>query len=266
LFIRKFALTLFSICFLAAPAIAWANPAVSRIDVSELSSGIIKVQNDPAKPINEKIKISKDNQHFYYSVNTNNRFPLQLGDGLYTISVLQHVADNKYRMVENKEVNLTAADQQAIFLQPIQLIYWNDSMNAIAKARELTKDLKTDREKVTAIYNYVIQNVQYDYAKAKVVTNDYITSIDSTYKDKQGICYDYASLFAAMLRSEGIPTKLMMGRTSLIPEYHAWNEVYLKETNEWVTIDTTYDSIMIKGTKKPSMIKDKSQYTIEKQY
>lgn len=131
MFIRRFAMTLLSICCLAAPTTAWANPATSRIDVSELGNGIVKVQHDPAQQLNEKIKISKDNQHFYYSVKSNNRFPLQLGDGKYTISVLQYVADNKYRLVENKEVNLTASSQQAVFLQPIQMIYWNESTNLL---------------------------------------------------------------------------------------------------------------------------------------
>jgi len=259
-------MSLLCISLLAAPATVWAEPAPSRIDVSELSNGIVKIQHDPLKQINEKIKISKDNQDFYYSVANHNRFPLQLGDGAYTISVLQHVADNKYRMVENKVVNLVASSQQAVFLQPIQMIYWNQDSIPIIKSKELTKDLKSDREKVAAIYNLVTQHVQYDYPKANVVTSEYIPSIDSTWNDKQGICYDYASLFGAMLRSEGIPTKLVMGRKNDIPQYHAWNEVYLKETNEWVTIDTTYDSIMLKGTKKPTMIKDKSEYTVEKQY
>jgi transglutaminase/protease-like cytokinesis protein 3 len=259
-------MALLSISLLAAPATAWANTSSSRIDVSEVSNGIVKVQPNPTAPAQEKIKISKGNQHFYYSVNANNRFPLQLGDGVYTISILQYAGNNKYRMVENKEVNLTASNPLAVFLQPIQMIYWNDSMSPIVTSKELTKNLQTDREKVAAIYQSVIQRVQYDYPKANVVTSDYIPSIESTWTDGKGICYDYASLFAAMLRSEGIPTKLVMGRKNDIPQYHAWNEVYLKETNEWVTIDTTYDSIMIKGTKKPAMIKNKSEYTTEKQY
>ncbi|MGE7270881.1 transglutaminase-like domain-containing protein [Brevibacillus panacihumi] len=169
-------------------------------------------------------------------------------------------------MVENREVVLTASSQEAVFLQPIQMIYWNEQTKAIAQARELTKDRKTDREKVAAIYNYIIQNVQYDYEKAKVVTSEYIPSVDATLQVGQGICYDYAALFAAMLRSEGIPTKLVMGKKNDIQQYHAWNEIYFKDTNEWVTIDTTYDSIMSKGTKKPTMIKNKSEYITEKQF
>ncbi|MEJ8546670.1 transglutaminase-like domain-containing protein [Brevibacillus borstelensis] len=267
MFIRRLAMSVVSMCLLAAPATAWANAAPSLIDVSELSNGIVKVQHhDTAQSVNDKVKISKDNQHFYYSVKDHNRFPLQLGDGKYTITVLQHVADNKYRAIESKEVNVTVSSPQAVFLQPIQMIYWNDKTNAVAKARELTNGLKNDRDKVQAIYNYVIQNVQYDYEKANRVTSEYIPSVDSTLNERQGICYDYAALFAAMLRSEGIPAKLVMGRKNDIPQYHAWNEIYLKETNEWITVDTTYDSIMVKGTKKPTMIKNKSEYVIEKQF
>lgn len=267
MFFRRLSMTVVGMCLLAAPATAWARSAPSFIDVSELNNGIVKVQHHhSAQPVNEKVKITKDNQNFYYSVKDNNRFPLQLGDGKYTITLLQHVANNKYRSIESKEVNLTASSPQAVFLQPIQMIYWNDKTNATAKARELTKGLKTDKEKVQAIYNYVIQNVQYDYAKANQVTSEYIPSVDATLTAGQGICYDYASLFAAMLRSRGIPAKLVMGRKNDIPQYHAWNEIYLKETNEWITVDTTYDSIMVKGTKKLTMIKNKSEYVIEKQY
>lgn len=265
MFKSRLTLALLSVFCLTVPVTAWANPSASRIDVSELSHGVVSIQKDPARG-SEKVKITKGNQHFYYSIEANNRFPLQLGDGTYTISVLENVMGNKYRMVENREVVLTASSPEAVYLQPIQMIYWNEQTQAIAKARELTKDLKTDREKVAAIYNYVIQNVQYDYEKAKVVTSDYIPSVDATLQVGQGICYDYSALFAAMLRSEGIPTKLVMGKKNDIVQYHAWNEIYFKDTNEWVIIDTTYDSIMSKGTKKPTMIKNKSEYIIEKQF
>ena len=45
-----------------------------------------------------------------------------------------------------------------------------------------------------------------------------------------------------MLRSVGVPTKLVMGRKNDIKEYHAWNQVYLADNNEWINIDTTYDA------------------------
>lgn len=261
---RRFVLVFFVFCLLTLPLTAFAATS-SRIDVQELENGVVVVQGNKHKVI-EKVGISKGNQQYFYNLNTNNVFPLQFGDGNYTIAIYENVTGNKYRLVENKEVTVKTANEHDVFLQPIQMIYWTEEMKAIAKARELTKNLKTDKEKVEAIYNFVINHVSYDYDKAKNIANDYIPVIDQTLTDKQGICYDYAALLAAMLRSEGIPTKLIMGKSKAIPDYHAWNEVYLKDTKEWVTIDTTYDAVMVKSKKEPIMIKDKRDYTTEKFY
>ena len=45
-----------------------------------------------------------------------------------------------------------------------------------------------------------------------------------------------------MLRSQGIPTKLVKGYSDNVDGYHAWNEVYINE--EWITIDTTLDAVL----------------------
>ena len=47
----------------------------------------------------------------------------------------------------------------------------------------------------------------------------------------KGICFDYASLMAGLLRSQGIPTKLVVGYSGTA--YHAWISVYLDEAG-WV--------------------------------
>ena len=49
---------------------------------------------------------------------------------------------------------------------------------------------------------------------------------------KKGICFDYASLMSAMLRSQGVPVKMIFGYTST-GEYHAWINVW-SETSGWM--------------------------------
>ena len=48
---------------------------------------------------------------------------------------------------------------------------------------------------------------------------------------KKGICFDYAALMAAMLRSQGVPIKLVVGYTG--KQCHAWVNVW-SETEGWV--------------------------------
>ena len=50
-------------------------------------------------------------------------------------------------------------------------------------------------------------------------------------KEKTGICFDYASVMSAMLRIQGIPTKLAVGYAGDV--YHAWISVYVADKG-WV--------------------------------
>ena len=66
----------------------------------------------------------------------------------------------------------------------------------------------------------------------------YLPDPDETLSTKKGICYDYAALAAAMLRSQGIPTKLITGYVSSGGSelYHAWNMIWLEESG-WITVE-----------------------------
>lgn len=77
----------------------------------------------------------------------------------------------------------------------------------------------------------MVKNVKYDDEKAQNVQSGYLTSVDETLKTKKGICFDYAALMTAMLRSQGIPTKLEIGYSGDI--YHAWISTWLNEKG-WV--------------------------------
>jgi transglutaminase-like putative cysteine protease len=114
-------------------------------------------------------------------------------------------------------------------------------MGAIAKANEITRGLDSDKDKIESVYEYIINNVAYDHNKISTLPSNYVPDIDNIITSGKGICYDYASVFAAMLRSQGIPVKLVKGYSKNVTGYHAWNEVFDSETGEWITLDTTYE-------------------------
>ena len=106
-------------------------------------------------------------------------------------------------------------------------------------------------QKVGAVYNYVIKNTTYDRAKAASVTSGYLPNLDQVLESKQGICFDYAALMTGMLRSQGVPCKLVIGYAGTA--YHAWisvwaegigwveNAVYFDGTT-WQRMDPTFAS------------------------
>jgi hypothetical protein len=77
--------------------------------------------------------------------------------------------------------------------------------------------------------------VRYDDYKASTVKSGYLPDPDETMRTGKGICFDYASLAAAMLRSQGVPCKLIFGYVSPNDLYHAWNMFWTAETG-WVTV------------------------------
>lgn len=250
----------------ALPVFAQNTIISSNFDISGLNNGLININYNHKTNNKMKVMISKGDSKYTYDLKSNNSFPLQLGNGKYTISILENVEGNKYRLLEKEDITLKLEDSNKVYLQSIQLINWNENMEAIKKAKELTENVKNDKEKVEIIYSYIVKNISYDNEKAKNVQAGYVPTIDETLKSSKGICYDYSALLAGMLRSVGVPTKLVMGRKNDIKEYHAWNQVYLKETKQWLNIDTTYDSAYVQNNRSIPMIKNSKEYSIEKEY
>lgn len=264
---RHFFILLIVLSLLMPAVVSAATPSKQTYIHTDLEKGIVWTSYESSNKQPVKIRISKDGTSYTYDATSFNHFPLQLGNGTYQIVIFEHVYGGKYRLVEQKTVNYAPENPERVYLQSVQNIEWNDTMKAVIKAAELTKDAKTDEEKIIAIYDYITQNIAYDNEKAQTVQSGYIPSVEDTFEMQKGICYDYATLFAAMMRSVGIPTKLLMGQKEDIDVYHAWNEVYLKDTQQWITVDTTYDAALIQGGQKDvEMIKDAAGFKVEKQY
>ena len=99
---------------------------------------------------------------------------------------------------------------------------------------------QADMDKVTAIYNYIAGHDTYDTKLANDITSGkvskYIPDTAATLNSNKDICYDLASLFAAMCRSQDIPCTLTKGCAG--SSYHAWNKVNI--SGNWYQIDMTY--------------------------
>lgn len=191
---------------------------------------------------NMRVMVEKDGQKYYYSLNNpREEIPAQLGSGSYLVKILQNTSGNAYKVVEKSSVNLSVNNMD-VYLSSSQPVYWENQDKLIQLANKLTEGLNTDKEKVDAAYKYVISNIKYDYNKINTISTDYVPNIESTIDSKTGICYDYSALFAGILRSQGIPTKLVKGYKAGLNVYHAWNEVYLD--GKWITVDTTFDAAL----------------------
>lgn len=254
---------LFSVCSYAAVG------QYNSFDNSKSEKGSVGARYIPS--VQKRIKTRVQNSADKYDYDLFGRekfeyFPLQLGEGEYTVSIFENVTANRYRQVKTQSIKAKIENILDVFKASIQTVNWNLEMGIIKKSEELTKNLKTDKEKVIAVYGFVVDTFSYDYDKINSIDTTYVPDIEKVYQDKKGICYDYSAVLASMLRSQNIPVKLIKGYSDLVNGYHAWNEVYLADENRWVVIDSTYDSVLKKNNKKFTMEKDREKYKATREY
>lgn len=158
-------------------------------------------------------------------------FPLSDGNGSYQVIVYRNVADSQYATVLSAAFSVTLEDEFAPFLRPNQYVNYTNAKNTVAKGAALCAGLEDPLDKVAAVYDYVVDTLRYDAQKASTVTSGYLPVLDTVLKEKKGICFDYAALMAAMLRSQNVPCKLAVGYADQV--YHAWISVWT-ERDGWV--------------------------------
>lgn len=244
-----------------------------RIDDSEAALGKVGVYYNTGSTKKIKLMVTKGKEKYSYNLQNLNRmvyFPLQMGNGMYSVKVYENTEGNKYRAIKSKEVNVTLSNPNAVYLQSVQEIDWDEQKKAIKVSQKLIADKekelgrKLKEEEVTKVlYEYIIERIVYDYEKVKSLTTTYLPNIDDTITKQSGICYDYSSLFAAVLRQQGIPTKMVKGYSTFTEVYHAWNEVYVN--GKWVIVDSTTDAYMHQNKAKYSFEKQLKDYNKAKE-
>ena len=104
-------------------------------------------------------------------------------------------------------------------------------------ADEICAGCDTNAEKVQAIYNWMIANLEYDYNYNAIFQ---YFDVRKTLRTKQGVCFDFSHLFAAFCRSQNIPCYTVDGISYKDNSVqHTWNRVYYD--GFWWNMDVTND-------------------------
>lgn len=248
------------------PVVSYAE-TTEVIDTSGLNKGIVSIGYDSNDSLKYKVLVTKDDQKIAYPFKADGsreNFPLQLGNGTYKVGLLKNVSGTKYVYVAQKTIELKLDDPNVVFLNSTQNVKWDEDMEAIDFGKDLLAKLKTSNKRTSALYGYLVKNMEYDYDKIPTLTSDYIPSVEDTFEQLKGICYDYSALFASIQRNHGIPTKLVKGYSKYVEGFHAWNEVYID--GKWVIIDNTVDSTWKGSTTGLTMVKSTKYYTKVNEY
>ena len=205
------------------------------IDYSNAEKGYVMVQyaKETESKLKAQIKCPEDIT-YTYTITPKEwaAFPLTEGDGEYKVTVFQNVAGKSYATVGSVTVQVELEDEMLPFLTANQYVNYTEDTKCVQESVKLCEDLESELEKVNAIYEWTIKKFSYNTMKAKTVESGYVPDLDAVFKSRKAICFDYASTMVAMLRSQGVPTKLIIGYSGSV--YHAWISVYTEESG-WIT-------------------------------
>lgn len=244
-----------------------------KIDDSQASLGKVGVYFNTGTTKKVKLMVTKGSEKYSYNLQNLSQmvyFPLQMGNGKYSVKVYENTEGNKYRVLTGKDIDVAITNPNSVYLQSVQEIDWNEQKKAIKISQQLIADREkelgrklTETEITKVLYEYIIEKIVYDYNKINNLTNSYLPNIDDTVTTQLGICYDYSSLLAAVLRNQGIPTKMAKGYSTFTEVYHAWNEIYVD--GKWVIVDSTTDAYMFQNNAKFEFEKQIKDYNKAKE-
>lgn len=247
-----------------------------KLDLEHTSEGYIGVSGKSDTRL--KLQVFMGETEYRYDVPADGKpviFPLQEGDGTYTFKAMENVESTKYRPLFSIDCQVELKDEFQPFLRPSAYVDYDQDSECVKLAARLAAEEEDTLGVVGAVFEYICDNIVYDKEKAEMVqtTTGYMPVLDDTLRTGRGICFDYASLVAGMLRSQGIPAKMVFGDVSPDDIYHAWNMFYTEETG-WVTVKyevkagswNRLDLTFSANGADASFIGDGSNYLDEKYY
>lgn len=223
------------------------------LDISNIEQGYLTAVSDSdSQKMNVQLT-AEDGVIYSYFISPGESavIPFSSGSGTYQVCCYQQIDGSQYAALYADTLEVSLKNEFLPFLYPNQYVNFTPDSEASKLALSIVSEDTSDVDALQAIYNYVVQNLTYDYDLADTVESGYIPDIDHTLETKKGICFDYAALTTAMLRSRDIPCKLQIGYAGTVK--HAWISVYIRSKgwvdkavefngNSWSRMDPTFDS------------------------
>ncbi len=152
---------------------------------------------------------------------------------------------SKYKIMDNLD---------RVYLYPSKNTHLSDEMLDFCKTLAAPEDVMARAAYISeAVYNYM------SYVKN---TTDIETPASEAFKNKCGVCQDYAHITIALMRQAGIPARYAAGFIEGDGETHAWVEYYCN--GAWYGIDPTNNNKVEYGYIKLSHGLDSSYCSVER--
>ena len=242
---------------------AWVNTLAAHRTLPRADDGVFSVSlNEPARDNEQRIVqdvlIEALDTSVLFGLPFVKEFRANVqsvqGDGQGGFSV-PYPPPTRFRYTAVSIPNrLTQADEKAITLEYPQAVleYFlqlqSVSQRIVQLSNDVTRNAGTVYEKVVAVERHLLTNYRYSLEMDKAPTGTPLE--DFLFVRKTGYCEHYATAMVVMLRTLGIPARLVtgfltgewnnFGRYYIVRQQdaHAWVEVFFPDSG-WMTFDPT---------------------------
>ena len=167
------------------------------------------------------------------------------GTGLYRVNIFEKTDSGQYALVFSDSFEKESEEAPGPWLVSNAFVRFTEDSKCVQAARSIYDEVNGETKPfVEGVYNYVMSNIAYNEKLAELVPLSYIPDPDAVMDERVGICLDYAALMTAMLRSCGVPARMIVGNFGAY--YHAWVSVCMDVPEDgvipasaWKTFDPT---------------------------
>lgn len=166
------------------------------------------------------------------------------GPGTYDLVLYENTTGTKYRRVVEQAYDLGDAENDASLTSYSSYYDGFDGLELLVDG--IWDDGLDDYANVRRLYDWITDNVEYDYDRMEDVQSGYMPDLEGAVYDGKGLCLDYSSLFCTMCRYKGIPAQIVVGYFG--DTCHAWSSVTID--GEETYVDATFGSSLHAGRDK----------------
>jgi transglutaminase-like putative cysteine protease len=163
-----------------------------------------------------------------------------------------------YLLEANEVLNVTTEAQAHITLTPHPAFLTAPPTKELTAGREfwdihnqVITETATNFSKPRDAYNYVVQNLEYNYNRLDGTINR-LGAVATLQSPDQALCQEFTDAFIALSRASGSPSRRITGYAhtensvlrplSLLQDVlHSWPEYYDAERQLWVPVDPTWE-------------------------
>jgi transglutaminase-like putative cysteine protease len=129
---------------------------------------------------------------------------------------------------------------------------WLAGQSYWQKDHALIKQASAENASAQSIYDFVVETLQYNPARAReVLGTGRLGAVGALQDPSNALCQEYTDVFIALSRSAGIPARRVTGYAvnqssalrplSLVTDVlHAWPEYYDVQRGQWIPVDPTW--------------------------